>query len=118
MKPKSAPDGFLRHLPAVLEKIKCENKAWKQPVVEQFAVGANAPFKALVSTLLSLRTKDAVTEAASLRLFARADSPQKMLGLSAAEIEKAIYPAGFYRTKAKNLLLISRLLIERHQGKV
>lgn len=87
-------------------------------MVGLFATGENAPFKVLVSTLLSLRTKDAVTEQASLRLFVLADTPEKILTLSAARIEKLIYPVGFYRTKARNLLAVSRILIDRYGSQV
>jgi endonuclease-3 len=64
------------------------------------------PFKILISVLLSSRTKDAVTEKASAQLFAAADTPGKMLRLKADHIDHLIYPVGFFRTKAKNILEI------------
>ncbi len=72
----------------------------------------------LVSTLISLRTKDEVTLAASRRLFALADTPQAMLALAPSSIEEAIYPAGFYRTKARNILSICEILVDRYGGSV
>ncbi len=74
------------------------------------------PFLVLVSCILSLRTKDAVSLAASHRLFAHAQTPRCLLSLSQQTIEKLIYPCGFYRTKAKQLLAISALLLERYNG--
>jgi endonuclease-3 len=109
---------ILANLPKVLEVLKRENRQWKVPVVGTFAHGENAPFKILISTVLSLRTKDTTTEPASHRLFALADTPEKMLKLSAQEIEKAIYPVGFYRTKARNILKICRILLEKYEGRV
>lgn len=77
-----------------------------------------SPFLVLISCILSLRTKDAVTLLASERLFKLAKTPQAMLKLSAAQIEKTIYPVGFYRTKAKNIKGICETLIKEFGGRV
>jgi endonuclease-3 len=76
------------------------------------------PFEVLVSTLLSLRTKDETTEPAAERLLAAAAGPAAMLALPASTIEKLIFPVGFYRRKAAQLREVSRLLLERHGGAV
>ncbi len=76
------------------------------------------PFRVLVSCLISLRTKDEVTLASSERLFAEADNPADMLKLTNDEIEKLIYPAGFYKTKAKTILNICQILINEYNSKV
>ncbi|MEK7474445.1 MAG: endonuclease III [Candidatus Coatesbacteria bacterium] len=68
--------------------------------------------------MISLRTKDQVTDAAAGRLFALARSPNAMLRLSDARIARTIYPAGFYRVKAGQILGISRALLARHGGRV
>ncbi len=109
---------ILRDLPEILRILRKEVRQWKVPVVGTFAHGANAPFKVLISTILSLRTKDKTTEEASHRLFKLADTPQKMRTLKLGEIERAIYPVGFYHTKAKNILSICQDLIERFHGRV
>ncbi len=108
---------------ATLEKmlriLKREIRRWKVPAVGVIAEQAiDRPFETLVSTILSLRTKDAVTEQASGRLLARASTPEAIASLSHREIEKLIYPVGFYHTKARNLRETCRLLIERHGGVV
>ncbi len=72
----------------------------------------------LASTILSLRTKDDVTFKTSKALLERAPSPADMLKLSEEEAERLCYPAGFYRTKAKNLRTIAAILEERYGGKV
>jgi endonuclease III len=76
------------------------------------------PFAVLVSTMISLRTKDEVTAAASARLLARAANPRELASLSEAAIARLIYPAGFYRTKARHLRQASRLLVEGQGGRV
>lgn len=95
-----------------------EVKQWKAPIVGTFAEGPNAPFRILISTILSLRTKDKTTEEASHRLFKLADTPQQMLQWSRASIEKTIYPVGFYRTKSRNILNICSILMKKHRGDV
>lgn len=76
------------------------------------------PYRVLVACVLSLRTRDEVTMPASERLFALADTPQAMVTLSPDTIEKAIYPAGFYKTKAQTILAFSEKLLSDFQGKV
>jgi endonuclease-3 len=103
----------------IIRILRREIRQWKVPAVGVIADAAvDRPFETLVSTILSLRTKDAVTEQASRRLLARAPTPETIEALSEPEIEQLIYPVGFYRTKAKNLRTACRLLIERHNGAV
>jgi endonuclease-3 len=87
------------------------------PAVTQFSWERD-PFTVLVSCLISLRTKDGVTMAASKRLFGAARTPRAMLRLPAAKVARLIYPAGFYRTKARTIHHICRELLKRHGGKV
>lgn len=68
--------------------------------------------------MISLRTKDQVTTDASARLFALADTPQTMARLEETAIAEAIYPAGFYRTKARNIRTVASLLVAEHDGAV
>jgi len=76
------------------------------------------PFRLLIGTMISLRTKDEVTDWATRRLFERAPNPRAMLGLRREEIERLIFPAGFYRNKASNILEVSRRIVKEHEGKV
>jgi endonuclease-3 len=76
------------------------------------------PFRVLVATVLSLRTKDEVTAQASERLLSRANNPQSLAKMDVKVIERLIYPAGFYRNKARSLKEIARILIEEHGGRV
>jgi endonuclease-3 len=93
-------------------------KGWDTPAVTIVATQDHDPFKVLISCILSLRTRDQVTAETSMRLFALADTPEKLSRLSVSEIETAIYPAGFYRVKAQQILEISRQLAESHGGSV
>ena len=104
-----------RTIPRVLQTLQRLVRQWEEPVVGRYR---DDPFTTLISCLLSLRTKDATTRAASERLFRFARSPRRLLALSPAAIERAIYPVGFYRTKARTLRAVSRLLVERYGGHV
>jgi endonuclease-3 len=88
------------------------------PSVSKIAEKKRDPFRVLVSTIISLRTKDEVTSAASDRLFALADSPDAMLKITEQKISKTIYPAGFYRTKARQIKECSRIIREKYNGVV
>jgi len=88
------------------------------PAVSYVAITQNDPYCVLISTILSLRTKDDVTLQASVRLFSAASTPADMLKLSPQEIEKLIFPTGFYKTKAQRILEISQILMEKYDGKV
>jgi len=78
----------------------------------------NDPWAVLVSTILSLRTKDEVTLIASKRLLEKAGTPEVLNAKKTETIEKLIYPAGFYRNKAASLKKIASILIEKYEGKV
>ncbi|MDR2375242.1 MAG: endonuclease III [Treponema sp.] len=84
-------------------------------VAEQYS---RDPWAVLVSTILSLRTKDEVTLVTSARLLEKAKSPAELDLLSEAAIAALAYPAGFYRTKAANLKKIAAILLEKYDGSV
>ncbi|MCL4477198.1 MAG: endonuclease III [Nitrospirae bacterium] len=88
------------------------------PWLENMASRERDPFKILISCILSLRTQDRTTGKASERLFALAETPKKMAKLSVREIEKAIYPVGFYRVKAKRIKDMSREITEKYHSRV
>lgn len=88
------------------------------PYLETFASRRRDPFRTLISCVLSLRTQDKTTGEASERLFRLAATPEAMSRLSPKTIEKAIYPVGFYRVKARQIKNISRELVERYNSKV
>jgi endonuclease-3 len=103
---------------AVIKILRRATRQWRTPYVTELSQRRREPFHILISTLLSLRTKDAVTSAASQRLFALADTPAAMLKLTPRQIERAIYPVGFYRIKARTILKVCRILLEQYDGRV
>ncbi len=89
------------------------------PAVEKISESQKEdPFQILISTLLSARTQDATTLAASTRLFAKANTPQAMAKLSVKQIEKLIFPVGFYRNKAEFVRETSRGSVDKFGGRV
>ncbi len=109
----------ISNIAAVIKILERECAALKTPYVTVVAEsGKKSPFKVLVSCIISLRTKDEVTMAAGKRLFALAGTPSELASLEEEVIEKAIYPAGFYRTKAKTLKALAGDLRDNHGAKV
>jgi endonuclease III len=107
-----------REIHSAVRILRREAPKWQTPVVTLIAEASDSPFKVLISCILSLRTQDNTTAQASRRLFALADSPETMMRLTAKKLEEAIYPVGFYRTKAKTILDICRSLNEDYRGRV
>lgn len=106
MKKKSSPEKLLEIIENHIRNL--------QPPVDAFENSIRTtPFRILISVLISSRTKDGVTLKASKALFGTADSPEKMLKLGAEKISRLIYPVGFYRQKAVNILKICRAILER-----
>ena len=87
-------------------------------IAEEYEEGPNKPWAILVSTILSLRTKDEITRVASRRLLSKAPGPAELLALGEEETARLAYPAGFYRTKAANLTKSSVILLEKYGGQV
>jgi len=103
---------------AVIKILKKELAVGTMPIVSHLAKNQRDPFVILISTLLSLRTKDEVTAVATERLFELASTPEEMLKVPLDKIAKAIYPAGFYRVKARNIHHACMELINRFASKV
>jgi endonuclease III len=95
-----------------------EFAAHRAPVVDLIEAQTRDPFKVLVATILSARTLDETTTAASLRLFERAKNPQELRKLTEKEIEKLIFPVGFYRMKAKHLKQLPDVLEKEFGGEI
>ena len=78
----------------------------------------DTPYTTLISCILSLRTKDEVTDIASVKLLKKYYTPKKISALPTKKIESLIYPVGFYKTKAKRIKQISQTLIKNYNGRV
>jgi endonuclease-3 len=102
----------------IVQTLRREVGRFRTPIVTQIREDTRDPFKVLISCLLSLRTKDEVTSGASMRLFELGETPEAILRLSEEAIAEAIYPVGFYRTKAKRILEICQTLVAEYGGRV
>jgi endonuclease III len=113
MKPPSKTvHAVMRALARAIDKLEL-------PAVEKIAqTSQEDPFEVLIATMLSAQTRDAVTAAASARLFRIARSPRAVANLSEKEIEKLIYPVSFYRHKASHVRAACRMLVDRFGGRV
>jgi len=96
----------------IFERLRAANP---EPASE---LAYRTPFELLVAVVLSAQATDRSVNLATPALFAIADTPQKLAALGAAGLEPYIRTIGLYRTKAKNLVALSRLLLERHGGEV
>lgn len=102
-----------------LRRIARAMRGMKELAVEKISEDTRQdPFQVLIATLLSAQTKDAVTHAASTRLFAAARTPKAMAALSEARIRRLIYPVSFYRNKAAHVRACCRMLIDVYDGQV
>ena len=107
-----------KNIGRVLGMLRKEAAGWDVPVVTLTAVSSKSPFRVLISTVLSLRTKDETTAEASARLFCEASTPQSVLELGEKRVRDLIYPVGFYRVKAQNIIGICEKLINEYDGRV
>jgi endonuclease-3 len=103
----------------IIKKLRKATIGMADPAVSQVAAAyGKDPFLILVSCLLSLRTKDTISLPVSLRLFQLAKTPQELLAIPLAKLEKLIHPVGFYHRKARQLKTMSADLIQRFDGQV
>ncbi len=105
-------------IPEVNRRLKAAFESTHAPLIDLVAAQTNDPFRILVGTILSARTRDETTAVACERLFARADTPDALGKLDVAEIEQLIYPVGFYRNKARQLHQLPGVLRERFNGRL
>ena len=101
---------------AAIRTLHQEYLSWKTPAVTIVAQCERSPFKVLVSCIISLRTRDEVTALASKRLFGRAGTPELMQDVPVDEVAELIYPAGFFRNKAAQIVEISKRLVSEYGG--
>ena len=106
-------------IPQVMRALARAIEDHELPAIEKIAASRERhAFHVLIGTLLSARTQDATTHAASERLFRAAATPAAMSALTTRQVEKLIYPVSFYRNKARHVRATCRLLLERFGGSV
>lgn len=101
-----------------LQILEQEVQTYQVPVVDLIAVQTHDPFKILVATILSARTRDEVTAAAATRLFAKAPTPQALAALDEKSLQQLIYPVGFYKNKARYLAALPAILDQKFASQV
>src|SRR5271157_198460 len=102
----------------IIKILRKEIRHFEVPIVTEVSQRRRDPFEVLVTTILSLRTKDEVTREAARRLLDKVHSPQDIIDIKEQDLARLIFPVGFYKTKAKNLKNISKDLIEEFEGRV
>ena len=115
----AAPAATRARISAVMRRLARAVGRFEEPAVEKIATDRREdPFHVLIATMLSAQTRDAVTHAASTRLFRAARTPRTMAKLRVSEIERLIYPVSFYRNKAVHVKEACRQIVERFGGRV
>lgn len=106
----------MKNIDKIVEKLKSSNQPRSEFVelMEEF----HDPYLVLISCILSLRTNDKTTYPATLRMLKLAKTPEDMAEISVSDLEKAIYPVGFYSNKAKQIIELSKTITETMGGKV
>jgi len=107
-----------KQIARVIKRLHVAMRNWPDPSVTLVGKKFKSPFLVLISCLLSLRTRDETTLPACERLFACADTVQGMRKIPVTEIQKLIFPVGFYKTKAVRIHEICEDLLGRFKGQV
>lgn len=108
----------MNNIPKIIETLQLYQKNLREPTIRRTSKTHKDPFKTLITCLLSLRTQDKNTEKASSNLFKIADTPQEISKLPLKKLEKLIYSSGYYKNKAKTIKHVSKVILEKYQGKV
>jgi len=95
-----------------------ESHLKEKNMIQKFIDEKFTPFQILVATILSARTRDEQSEEISRRLFKKVKMPRDLLKFNKKQLAKEIYPIGFYRTKAKNLIKLAKILVEKYDGRI
>ncbi|MFZ4395717.1 MAG: endonuclease III domain-containing protein [Kiritimatiellia bacterium] len=103
---------------AVVRALRRRYTSEPSPVADFQRVRTHDPFRVLVATILSARTKDATTSAVCVRLFERVSTLEALQAVPVAALERLIYPVGFYRTKARHLHALPEVVAREFGGRI
>lgn len=106
------------HIPAVMEIMRREYPKWNAPIVKLIAQKRKDPLSALLCALLSTRTRDETTAEVCKKFLERIKRPEDLLNIDLEELQRLIYPVGFYKNKARQLKTLAKQLIEDFGGEV
>jgi endonuclease-3 len=110
----------IKNIDEIINILKKETTKHQIPLVSRnkWKIIPKTPYTVLISCLLSLRTKDEITEKTSIKLLTKHNTAEKILKLTEKQIQDLIYPVGFYKTKAKRIKQISNIIQKQYNGKV
>ena len=110
----------IKNIDEIINILKKETTKHQTPLISRnkWKIIPKTPYTVLISCLLSLRTKDEITEKASIKLLTKHNTAEKILKLTEKQIQDLIYPVGFYRTKAKRIKQISDIIQKQYNRKV
>ncbi len=106
----------IKDIPVVNRLLRQAFQSDKAPIIDLVAIQTHDPFRVLLGTILSARTKDACTAAACARLFTRVTTSEDLQQIPIEDLEQLIYPVGFYRAKARHLKALPQVLQTRFNG--
>ncbi len=109
---------YTKNISEIMFILGKELKKFETPVATEISEKTRDPFMVLVSCLLSLRTMDKITGSISEKLFEIAKTPEEIANISLGKLEKIIKSVNYYKTKAKRIKEISKILLEKYNGKV
>jgi endonuclease-3 len=107
-----------KNIGKVISIVKNAVKNYELPVLERFNDSKKDPFWVLIPCILSLRAKDETTAIVSEKLYSIAPTPEEVLKIPLKKMEQIVYKTGFYHVKAKNVLNITKIILEKYKGKV
>ncbi len=107
-----------KNIDIVLKIIRDYTKKYRAPVLERFHDKTHDPYWVLIPCILSLRAKDEATAIVSENLYKIAPTPEKVMKITLKEMERIVYKTGFYHVKARNVLNITKIILEKYKGKV
>ena len=101
-----------------LKRVAATMDQWETPLVDAMGSAGESPYRILIATLLSLRTRDTVTAVVAPKLFALADTPQAMLDLPVETLREVIHPITYYNDKVETIRRVSQIILNEYDGKV
>lgn len=101
-----------------LKRVAAAMPEWETPLVDAMGSAGESPYRILIATLLSLRTRDTVTAVVAPKLFALADTPQAMLDLPVETLREVIHPITYYNDKVETIRRVSQIILDEYDGKV
>ncbi len=108
----------MKNIGKIIALLKKEVSQFDNPIITTIEEVSKTPFMVLISCLLSLRTKDTITGPVARQLLREAQTPQDLLKMPMATLQRIIRPVNYYKTKSLRIKEICKAILEQHDGKV